>query len=221
MASRKKRNSSKKAKMNDWIDDDEMFDQEATEESTESVFEVEKILDKRIVKGKTEYFLKWKGYDDPAENTWEPKANLNCKSLLIEFERQWEEKRKQEGKSALPAKAVKAPTKLNPVVSRAEWEKQWLSTPSQEDQEMTLTREEVEDCFLNNDTTFDQLDEFYKNLEADTIIGSTMRHGKHWFLVQWKNLEDKDLVPYEYIEYKFPDLLKNLPENYKMYAWAI
>jgi hypothetical protein len=30
----------------------------------DQIFYVEKILDKRIIKGKTEYYLKWQGYSD-------------------------------------------------------------------------------------------------------------------------------------------------------------
>lgn len=36
---------------------------------------VEKILDKRVRGGKTEYFIKWENYDDPSDNTWEPAEN--------------------------------------------------------------------------------------------------------------------------------------------------
>ena len=40
-------------------------------------YEVERILDRRIEKGGyTEYLVKWKNYEDPAENTWEPVDNL-------------------------------------------------------------------------------------------------------------------------------------------------
>ena len=40
-------------------------------------YEVEKVLDKRVTKGNAvEYLVKWKNYDDPDDNTWEPADNL-------------------------------------------------------------------------------------------------------------------------------------------------
>ena len=48
------------------------------------VYEVEKILDKRSVKGRTEYLVKWKDYSE-AESSWEPTKNLNCPDLLRQF----------------------------------------------------------------------------------------------------------------------------------------
>ena len=47
----------------------------------EEEFQVDRILDKRVKNSKTEYLLSWKGYG-PEENTWEPKANLNCPKLM-------------------------------------------------------------------------------------------------------------------------------------------
>ena len=41
-------------------------------------YEVEKIIDKRIRKGAVEYYVKWKGWEDPSDNTWEPVGNLDC-----------------------------------------------------------------------------------------------------------------------------------------------
>lgn len=51
----------------------------------EAVFDVEKIVKKRIRKGKPEYLIKWVGYSD-SENTWELEENIFAKELIEEYE---------------------------------------------------------------------------------------------------------------------------------------
>ena len=49
-------------------------------------YEVEKVLDKRVQVGnQVEYLVKWKGYDDPDDNTWEPADNLREAKVAIDM----------------------------------------------------------------------------------------------------------------------------------------
>lgn len=63
-------------------------------ENEETQYYVEEILDKRIRKGKTEYYLKWKGHNE-RYNSWEPLENLTCKKLLKKFEKRNKRKKRK------------------------------------------------------------------------------------------------------------------------------
>ncbi|KRH92932.1 Heterochromatin-associated protein HP1, CHROMO domain protein [Pseudoloma neurophilia] len=54
--------------------------------SEENIFNVERIVDSRIYKGKKQYLIKWEGFDDK-ENTWEAAKDILCKDLINEFEK--------------------------------------------------------------------------------------------------------------------------------------
>ena len=55
----------------------------------EEEFEVEKILNKRVVRGKEKFLVQWKGYTAEGD-TWESRENLkNAKKLVEEFEREY------------------------------------------------------------------------------------------------------------------------------------
>ena len=54
-------------------------------EDEDPEYEVEEILDSRIINNNIEYLVKWKGYP-PEENTWEPLKHLeNCQKVREEF----------------------------------------------------------------------------------------------------------------------------------------
>jgi len=58
-------------------------------------FEVEKILNKRTIRGKKKFLVRWKGYM-AEEDTWENRENLeNAKELVEEFKREYGEEVKK------------------------------------------------------------------------------------------------------------------------------
>lgn len=74
----------------------------------EDEYVVEKILEKKITKGKVHYFLKWKGYPS-SDNTWEPKDNLDCPELIEAFEEELARKTDSKKKAGRAKSVVNEP----------------------------------------------------------------------------------------------------------------
>jgi len=77
----------------------------------EEEYEVEKIVDKRMAKGKPEYYVKWKNWPD-SDNTWEPIANLeSSQDLIDEYEEKLKKKSGEKRKSEPDKKSDKSAKK--------------------------------------------------------------------------------------------------------------
>lgn len=55
-------------------------------EGEDDIYQVESILDSDLIDGELHYLIKWVGYDDPKDYTWEPIAHLpNCAQLIMDY----------------------------------------------------------------------------------------------------------------------------------------
>ncbi|ORX79111.1 chromo-domain-containing protein [Basidiobolus meristosporus CBS 931.73] len=66
------------------IEENSEEEEEEEEEAKAEVYVVEKVVNHRKRKGKTQYLLKWKGYPEE-ENTWEDEENLFCHELIEKY----------------------------------------------------------------------------------------------------------------------------------------
>jgi len=148
------------------------------EGSDAEVYEVEKLLDKRVKKGKTEYLVKWKGYEDESENTWEPMDNLDCEDKIQEFEKKQKEKEAQEKAKGGEKRKSEA------TAGKAEQEKK-----RKKDKDENKPRG------------------FARGLTAERIIGATNDPGELFFLIKWKGSDEADLVPAKEANTKIPQIV--------------
>lgn len=77
-----------------------------------NVYMVEKILKKRIVKGDTQYLIKWQNYSNKY-NSWEPQENLMCPELIKSYEEEWSQAKSETPEEISDSKAPR-PSKLEP-----------------------------------------------------------------------------------------------------------
>uniref|UniRef100_A0A1Y1K501 Chromo domain-containing protein n=1 Tax=Photinus pyralis TaxID=7054 RepID=A0A1Y1K501_PHOPY len=59
-------------------------EEEERSDEEEEQYEVEEIIDEKVVRGVIHYLIRWKGYD-PESDTWEPENTLECPDLIKKF----------------------------------------------------------------------------------------------------------------------------------------
>ncbi|XP_023348010.1 chromobox protein homolog 1 isoform X2 [Eurytemora carolleeae] len=145
-------------------------------------YEVERILEVRQRKGKTEYLIKWKGYDTEDDNTWEPVENLDCKDKIEEFNRKKKEK---------DAKAEEDGKKDEKKTEKRKSESAKKEEPKEKKKKDKDNKPRG----------------FARGLTAERIIGATNDPGELFFLIKWKGNDEADLVPAKEANVKIPQIV--------------
>ena len=138
---------------------------------------VEKVLDRRVVKGKVEYLLKWKGFSDE-DNTREPEEHPDCPDLITEFP--------QSRKTAHETDKSEGGKRKADFHSEDKGEE---SKPKRKKEESEKPRG------------------FAQGLEPERIIGATGSSGEPTSLMKWKNSGEADLVPAKEADVKCPQVV--------------
>ncbi|XP_059775540.1 chromobox protein homolog 1-like [Balaenoptera ricei] len=156
-------------------------------EEEEEEYVVEKVLDRRVVKGKVEYLLTWKGVSDE-DNTWEPEENLDCPDLIAEF--------LQSQKTAYETDKSEGGKRKPDSDSEGKGEE---SKPKKQKKESEKPRG------------------FAWGLELERIIGATDSSGELMFLMKYKNSDEADLDPAKEANVKCPQVVISFYEERLMW----
>lgn len=201
----------------------------------EDTYIVEEVIDKRIHKGKPEYFVKWEGFPS-SQNTWEPKHHLNnCLDMIEEFER----KQKQTLNGAPRARTMTSspgPRFITPNTSlntsnlnisstkkKGRPASKGPKTPQSASRSKNLAGVTLNDCEekASNGTSSGKKNEkhgFDRKLKAKEIVGAVENEdGVYCFLMRWENCQETDLVPAKEAHKRCPQLVIQFYE--KRIAW--
>jgi hypothetical protein len=163
-------------------------------EVLEEEYTVEKILDKKKIKGEFKYLVKWEGWDEK-DSTWEPLENLqNVQGLVEQFEDQLlEKKRKRDEEDEQKATKNKDSIFGNKKIEEFKFDDQVYTVDSKKDEEMKQ----------KDETKIDNIKEEIKRKELKKEVK-----------------KDEELVKKDPITMKLPEkkkklVLDNVPEKAK------
>ncbi|XP_062397197.1 chromobox protein homolog 5 [Sardina pilchardus] len=168
-------------------------DGDSSQSSEEEEYVVEKVIDRRVVKGRVEYFLKWKGFSEK-HNTWEPEKNLDCPDLIAEFMKTYK-------KGSNPPSSGGKSSNTSSTAPRAKDSSSNKRSSAEEDDEGgSKAKRKKEDAIL-------VARGFERGLEPEKIIGATDSCGDLMFLMKWKDSDEADLVLAKEANHKCPQIV--------------
>ncbi|XP_072553355.1 chromobox protein homolog 5 [Salminus brasiliensis] len=170
-------------------------DDDESASSDEEEYVVEKVLDRRVVKGRVEYFLKWKGFTDK-HNTWEPEKNLDCPDLIAEFMKTY---KKGGSSTGTPSSGAKSTSTGSSAARSKDSSSKRRNSDEEEEGGSKPKRKKEEEILVARG--------FERGLEPEKIIGATDSCGDLMFLMKWKDSDEADLVLAKEANHKCPQIV--------------
>ncbi|TDH10534.1 chromobox protein homolog 5 [Sander lucioperca] len=172
--------------------------EEDSSSSDEEEYVVEKVLDRRVVKGRVEFFLKWKGYSEK-HNTWEPEKNLDCPELISEFMKTYKKSSSSSGGSSTPSSGGSKSVTSSLARSKDSSSSKKRSSDDDEEGGSKPKKKKEDDILVARG--------FERGLEPEKIIGATDSCGDLMFLMKWKDSDEADLVLAKEANHKCPQIV--------------
>lgn len=169
---------------------------EESSSSDEEEYVVEKVLDRRVNKGRVEFFLKWKGYSEK-HNTWEPEKNLDCPELISEFMKTY--KKGSSGGSSTPSSGGSKSSTGSLGRSKDSSTSKKRGSDDEEEGGSKPKKKKEDDILVARG--------FERGLEPEKIIGATDSCGDLMFLMKWKDSDEADLVLAKEANHKCPQIV--------------
>ncbi|XP_051515285.1 chromobox protein homolog 5-like [Myxocyprinus asiaticus] len=164
--------------------------------SSEEEYVVEKVLDRRVVKGRVEYFLKWKGFSDK-HNTWEPEKNLDCPELIAEFMKTY--KKVSSGSTPSSKSSSTGSSAAHPKESSSSATSKRKNSEEENGSSSKPKKKKEDEILVARG--------FERGLEPEKIIGATDSCGDLMFLMKWKDSDEADLVLAKEANHKCPQIV--------------
>ncbi|CAD1468127.1 unnamed protein product, partial [Heterotrigona itama] len=150
--------------------------------NNEKEYEVQKIVGQRTIKGRRQFLVRWKGYDENSD-TWEQEKDLNCLELIEEYlaENAENEEDNSSNSKQLDSSTKSSKNKVTKVDKKSKKPKNNVKKQTENGKQITLSDEE-------KSGKDDQ-----KEFEVEKIIEVHFKKNKtKEFLIRWKGFTSAD-----------------------------
>ena len=180
---------------------------EEESQTDDEEYEVEKVLKKRTRKGKKEYFVKWKNYD---ETTWEPMENLqNALNLIEKFDNDLDKEIPEQPEYEVE-KVLKKRTRKGKDEYFVKWKN--FDETTWEPLNHLANAKNLIDAFNKAQETESANAEPEPEYEVEVVLDKRIRRGKLEYFVKWKNFDETTWEPLAHL-LNVRDLIDNYERN--------